>query len=206
MLSMSRNYVLVLSYEMLLIFSLLHYRQSLLQACRGFQSLFHEAREKAIRAISFAKVLRKDLEIGAEYHFNCEGPEAFLKKLEETKHIRVLASHHTDQLMFVPEYLSNRHKYILQLLDMIVAHDYETPSDFEDNEERDEEHESPEDGYLLVMSYPDGPSPSVSWNGATVRIYPTAENTIALCHLKVPFKSDLTSILTAAYFLLAIII
>ena len=33
------------------------------EAFRGFQSLFGEARERAVKAISFAKLLRKDLEV-----------------------------------------------------------------------------------------------------------------------------------------------
>ena len=38
-------------------------RKSLFEAFRGFQSLFGEARERAVKAIAFAKLLRKDLEV-----------------------------------------------------------------------------------------------------------------------------------------------
>ena len=38
-------------------------RKSLFEAFRGFQALFGEARERAVKAIAFAKLLRKDLEV-----------------------------------------------------------------------------------------------------------------------------------------------
>ncbi len=37
-------------------------RHQVYEACRGFQSVFGEARERAVKALAFAKTLRKDLE------------------------------------------------------------------------------------------------------------------------------------------------
>ena len=36
-------------------------------ACRGFQSVFAEAKERSQKALAFAKTLRKDLEVSAEF-------------------------------------------------------------------------------------------------------------------------------------------
>ena len=44
-------------------------RKSLFEAFRGFQSLFGEARERAVKAIAFAKLLRKDLEVRILFGF-----------------------------------------------------------------------------------------------------------------------------------------
>ena len=44
-------------------FHISYSRKSLFEAFRGFQTLFGEARERAVKAIAFAKLLRKDLEV-----------------------------------------------------------------------------------------------------------------------------------------------
>ena len=58
------------------------------EAFRGFQSLFGESRERAGKAISFAKLLRKDLEVSAEFSTIGSSDELMLK-LEETGHVQV---------------------------------------------------------------------------------------------------------------------
>jgi mitogen-activated protein kinase kinase kinase 4 len=73
----------------------------MLMACRGIQSVFHEARERALRAVAFAKTLRKDLEIAAS--FELLAPlEHFLLGLWQAGHVRVVAPHSCSHLMFVP--------------------------------------------------------------------------------------------------------
>ncbi len=39
--------------------SFLDFRQAIIKTCRNFKVLFHEARERASKALSFAKMLRK---------------------------------------------------------------------------------------------------------------------------------------------------
>ena len=64
------------------------YRKTLFEAFRGFQSLFGEARERSVKAIAFAKLLRKDLEVSAEFSIT-GSPSEFLIKLRETGHVQV---------------------------------------------------------------------------------------------------------------------
>ena len=64
------------------------FRKTLYEALRGFQSLFGEARERTFKAISFAKLLRKDLEVSAEFDL-IGGFDELLLKLEETDHVQV---------------------------------------------------------------------------------------------------------------------
>uniref|UniRef100_A0A8D0GDA6 Mitogen-activated protein kinase kinase kinase N-terminal domain-containing protein n=1 Tax=Sphenodon punctatus TaxID=8508 RepID=A0A8D0GDA6_SPHPU len=42
-------------------------RRSVIETSRALKELFHEARERASKALGFAKILRKDLEIAAEF-------------------------------------------------------------------------------------------------------------------------------------------
>ena len=47
-----------------------------------------EARERSVKAISFAKLLRKDLEVAAEFSFS-QNTEAVLNRLHLTGHVQV---------------------------------------------------------------------------------------------------------------------
>ena len=50
--------------------------------------MFVEARERIFKAVAFAKLLRKDLEVSAE--FSLKGnPSDLIKKLCQTKHVKV---------------------------------------------------------------------------------------------------------------------
>ena len=76
-------------------------RKILFEALRGYQSLFVEARERAVKAIAFAKILRKDLEVSAEFSLKGNPVDVF-SKLQETKHVKV---------MDIPEFFTHcRHK------------------------------------------------------------------------------------------------
>ena len=50
--------------------------------------MFGEARERTFKAISFAKLLRKDLEVSAEFDLT-GGFDELLLKLKETNHVQV---------------------------------------------------------------------------------------------------------------------
>ena len=86
------------------------------EALRGYQSLFVEARERAVKAIAFAKILRKDLEVSAEFGVKGD-PYGLLKRLQETRHVKVLAPN-CDLQIFVPACISKHQESVLQLLDM----------------------------------------------------------------------------------------
>ena len=82
-------------------------RKTLYEALRGFQSLFGEARERTFKAISFAKLLRKDLEVSAEFNLT-GGFDELMIKLQETEHVQVrillkyLSIHDTNILGLCP--------------------------------------------------------------------------------------------------------
>ncbi|CAL4229454.1 unnamed protein product, partial [Meganyctiphanes norvegica] len=76
-------------------------RRSLQRRCRDLQVLLGETRERSLRAVGLAKMLRKDLEIAAEFVLNSH-PEVVLKRLLETGHIRVIAPHSQNHFIFIP--------------------------------------------------------------------------------------------------------
>ena len=55
---------------------------------RSYQSLFGEARERAVKAVAFAKLLRKDLEVSAEFELK-SGAGELLSRLQATGHVKV---------------------------------------------------------------------------------------------------------------------
>ena len=91
-------------------------RKILFEALRGYQSLFVEARERAVKAIAFAKILRKDLEVSAEFGVKGDPMDVY-ERLQETRHVKVLAPN-CDLQIFVPACISKHQESVLQLLDM----------------------------------------------------------------------------------------
>ncbi len=69
------------------------------EACRGFQSVFGEARERAVKALAFAKTLRKDLEVSAE--FSVTSADLLMDRLAASGHVRVLAPHTQKHQIFI---------------------------------------------------------------------------------------------------------
>lgn len=76
------------------------FRHQIYEACRGFQAVFHEARERAIKGVAFAKTLRKDFEVSAEYAMNITAPEV-IQRLYETGHVRIVAPLSSKHLIFI---------------------------------------------------------------------------------------------------------
>ncbi|XP_077977573.1 mitogen-activated protein kinase kinase kinase 4-like [Glandiceps talaboti] len=149
-------------------------KTTILESCRGFKELFHETRERASKALGFAKLLRKDLEIAAEFAPAVPVNE-LLTTLRDSGHVRVLASHSSDYLLFIPQFLKDNQIQILQLLDVTCG-----------NEDVSDQGQDNTDGYLLLIkadSSVDGLSPV--WDGDTVRVHPTVETTIALADVEV---------------------
>ena len=63
----------------------------LFEAFRGFQTLFGESRERALKGVAFAKLLRKDLEVSAEFGVTAR-PDELLKRLYTTGYVQVRVS------------------------------------------------------------------------------------------------------------------
>ncbi|XP_023342644.1 mitogen-activated protein kinase kinase kinase 4 isoform X2 [Eurytemora carolleeae] len=143
-------------------------RKRLLEAFRGFQTLFSEARERSVKAISFAKLLRKDLEVSAEFSMS-RSTEDVLNRLHHTGHVQVIAPHSRQHLIFIPNSIKNKEDHILQLLDMHCG---------QDTTNQDINH-----GYLVLMEH--GISDVPLWHGETKFVKPTAETTISLSQIEV---------------------
>ena len=59
-----------------------------LEACRNYKKLFNETRQRAAKALGFAKMLQKDLGIAAEYKV-ITGLKEIFHLLKETRHVKV---------------------------------------------------------------------------------------------------------------------
>ncbi|XP_076372525.1 mitogen-activated protein kinase kinase kinase 4-like isoform X2 [Tachypleus tridentatus] len=148
-----------------------HYKKGILQTCRMFKKTFEESSHQARQAVAFAKALRKDLEIAAEFKALVSSEE-LLRRLQETGHMRVIAPHSSSHVMFVPGYLKGNEHYIWQLVDMTCGHG-ECSGHFD------------QDGYLLMMQYDPAAIEDLPWMGPTVVLEPTAQATISLSHVEV---------------------
>ena len=60
----------------------------LIKTCREIKTLFTRMREWASEALGFAKLLRKDLEISAEFEIKVKSRD-LMDVLQSTKHVRV---------------------------------------------------------------------------------------------------------------------
>ncbi|ESO84956.1 hypothetical protein LOTGIDRAFT_168212 [Lottia gigantea] len=153
------------------------YRHCLQQTCRGFKNLFNEARERASKALGFAKMLRNDLEIAADFNVTVSTKQ-LLDKLQLTNHVRVMAPVSAGYLMFIPDRITSNKELILQLLNVTCGREESTlPPDLENN-----------NGYLVMVRC-EGTADHVLecpiWNGDVLEVAPTAETAIALSHIEV---------------------
>ncbi|XP_071955279.1 mitogen-activated protein kinase kinase kinase 4-like isoform X2 [Antedon mediterranea] len=136
--------------------------------CRRIKQLFYEARERTSRALSFAKMLRKDLEIAAEFHLSVSTGR-LLQDLENSKHVRIKLDS-PGHMLFVPEHIKENIQQIRQLLSDLCGRD-----DFIQSSP------SSEEGYLLLVK-----SEEVDiWRGDCVDVPLNVERTIALVDIQV---------------------
>ncbi|XP_071530903.1 mitogen-activated protein kinase kinase kinase 4 [Panulirus ornatus] len=147
-------------------------KKRLLQRCRALQVLLAETRERSLRAAGLAKMLRKDLEIAAEFSL-CDEPSIVLERLRETDHIRVVAPHSQNHFIFVPGRIKDKREYIWHLLDMRVG-------GIGMNHEEDDE-----GGYMILMRCDEYDNLSKLWAGDVIEIEPTADCTITLSRVLV---------------------
>ncbi|KAG1675911.1 Mitogen-activated protein kinase kinase kinase 4 [Nymphon striatum] len=154
-------------------------RQNILSACREYKQVLHLVREKC-RVMAFAKMLRKDLEIAAEYQLNNNSLECklnFLDLLYQTNHVRVVAPHSKGYLMFIPGVIQDDKKLLWQLMQTISGHSTE-------NKSQDMSLLTNSNGYLLIMHYDDEYDHLLSWKGTAIIMEANAENTIILSHVE----------------------
>ncbi|XP_046391955.1 mitogen-activated protein kinase kinase kinase 4 isoform X2 [Ischnura elegans] len=179
----------------------------MLAACRSLHSIFTEARERALKGISFAKTLRKDLEIAASFSLS-SSPQNLLKRLQQTDHVRVIAPNACKHLIFIPGFIRHCPEQIRKLVNMNCSvGDYmgvgsEKSSGTVGLAAFGQEMSSPSNPtapvslcapgpqcgvYLLLVRVDSSNDSSNDWNweGECVSLQPTAEIIVTLSHVEV---------------------
>ncbi|XP_063954186.1 mitogen-activated protein kinase kinase kinase 4-like [Lytechinus pictus] len=145
-------------------------------SCRKFRELFHEVRDRAAKALGFAKMLSKDLEIASEFTLNTSVGD-LMNNLKLSGHIKVLLTSFPGYQVFVPQHLHQNTPQILQLLnDLCGREDFLSTSD----------PSSPDasDGYLLLVKDEEREMES-KWVGEMTSVNPNIETTIATSDIQV---------------------
>ncbi|XP_071376322.1 mitogen-activated protein kinase kinase kinase 4 isoform X1 [Centroberyx affinis] len=153
-------------------------RRSVIETSRSLKELFHEARERASKALGFAKMLRKDLEIAADFSIT-SGVTCLLEALKERNYVKVQIPGLEELEVFVPCGLMHQRPLILQLLNAAAGKDCSKEPD-----------EMPEDeAYLLMIKHGAGDSPTGSdwaqWDGELLKLVPQMETVDTLRAMKV---------------------
>ncbi|TRY93363.1 hypothetical protein DNTS_032857, partial [Danionella cerebrum] len=145
---------------------------------RSLKELFHEARERASKALGFAKMLRKDLEIAAEFSLT-SGVPSLLQALKAKNYVKVQIPGLEELQVFVPCDLMEQRLVILQLLNAAAGKDC--------SKEPDEMVE--DEAYLLMSKHRGGESNAdgawTEWDGAVLKLLPQMETVDTLRAMKV---------------------
>ncbi|XP_025057785.1 mitogen-activated protein kinase kinase kinase 4 isoform X2 [Alligator sinensis] len=142
-------------------------RRSVIETSRALKELFHEARERASKALGFAKMLRKDLEIAAEFMLSAPVRE-LLNALKTKEYVKVQIPGLENLQVFVPNGISGEKSVILQLLNAAAGKDCSKDSE-----------EVAYEAYLLMTKYSEKDHESDGswsmWEGQPVKIVPQVE-------------------------------
>ncbi|XP_035646884.2 mitogen-activated protein kinase kinase kinase 4-like isoform X3 [Oncorhynchus keta] len=158
-------------------------RRSVIETSRSLKELFHEARERASKALGFAKMLRKDLEIAADFSIT-SGVPCLLEALMERNYVKVQIPGLEELEVFVPCSLMNQRALILQLLNAAAGKDCSKEPD---------EMMAEDEAYLLMSKHGAGDSPCEAgqaavqwqWDGELVKLVPQMETVDTLRAMKV---------------------
>uniref|UniRef100_A0AAR2J3B1 Mitogen-activated protein kinase kinase kinase 4 n=1 Tax=Pygocentrus nattereri TaxID=42514 RepID=A0AAR2J3B1_PYGNA len=153
-------------------------RRWVIEASRFLKELFHEARERASKALGFAKMLRKDLEIAADFSL-ASGVPCILQALKERNCVKVQIPGLEELQVFVPCSLMEQRSTILQLLNAAAGKECSKEPD-----------EMPEDeAYLLMSKHGAGDAPAeagwAQWDGTVLKLVPQMETVDTLRAMKV---------------------
>ncbi|XP_044277489.1 mitogen-activated protein kinase kinase kinase 4 isoform X6 [Varanus komodoensis] len=152
-------------------------RRSVIETSRALKELFHEARERASKALGFAKRLRKDLEIAAEFTLSSPVCE-FLSALKAQQYTKVQIPGLENLQIFVPGSLAGEKTIILQLLNTAAGKDCSKDSD-----------EVAGEPFLLMTKHSDkdheGDNSWSTWEGQPVKIVPQVETIDTLRSMQV---------------------
>ncbi|XP_072247259.1 mitogen-activated protein kinase kinase kinase 4 isoform X1 [Leuresthes tenuis] len=153
-------------------------RRSVIETSRSLKELFHEARERASKALGFAKMLRKDLEVAADFRIT-SGVTCLLEALKKRNYVKVQIPGLDELQVFVPFGLMDQRALILQLLNAAAGKDC--------SKEPDEIVE--DDAYLLISKHRAGDSTTDSkwaqWDGELLKLVPQMETVDTLRAMKV---------------------
>ncbi|XP_064174372.1 mitogen-activated protein kinase kinase kinase 4 isoform X2 [Anguilla rostrata] len=153
-------------------------RRSVIETSRSLKELFHEARERASKALGFAKMLRKDLEIAADFSI-AAGIPGLLSALKAKNCVKVQIPGLEELQVFVPSGLVSQRPVILQLLNAAAGKDC--------SKEHDEMVD--DEAYLLMSKQGAGDSPTEAdwarWEGALLKLVPQTETVDTLRAMKV---------------------
>ncbi|XP_071337008.1 mitogen-activated protein kinase kinase kinase 4 isoform X2 [Trachinotus anak] len=153
-------------------------RRSVIETSRSLKELFHEARERASKALGFAKMLRKDLEVAADFSIT-NGVTCLLEALKKRNHVKVQIPGLEELQVFVPCCLMDQRPLILQLLNAAAGKDCsKEPEEIADDE-----------AYLLMSKHKAGDSSTDSdwaqWEGELLKLVPQMETVDTLRAMKV---------------------
>ncbi|XP_057611508.1 mitogen-activated protein kinase kinase kinase 4 isoform X1 [Chionomys nivalis] len=152
-------------------------RRSVIEISRALKELFHEARERASKALGFAKMLRKDLEIAAEFVLSASVQE-LLDVLKAKQYVKVQIPGLENLHVFVPDSLAEEKRIILQLLNAATGKDCSKDPD-----------DVFIDAFLLLTKHGDRARDSEdgwgTWESRTVKIVPQVETVDTLRSMQV---------------------
>ncbi|RMC12652.1 hypothetical protein DUI87_10176 [Hirundo rustica rustica] len=152
-------------------------RRSVIETSRALKELFHEARERASKALGFAKMLRKDLEIAAEFALSAPVRD-LLNALKTKEYVKVQIPGLESLQVFVPGSIAGEKSVILQLLNAAAGKDCSKDSD-----------ELTYEAYLLMTKHSDKDHESddswSAWEGQPVKVVPQVETVDTLRTMQV---------------------
>ncbi|XP_008572827.1 PREDICTED: mitogen-activated protein kinase kinase kinase 4 [Galeopterus variegatus] len=160
-------------------------RRSVIEISRALKELFHEARERASKALGFAKMLRKDLEIAAEFILSAPVRD-LLDVLKSKQYVKIQIPGLENLQVFVPDTLAKEKSIILQLLNAAAGKDCSKESD-----------DVLIDAYLLLTKHSDRACDSddswVAWEAQPVKIVPQVEtvDTLRSMQIQIPGLENL---------------
>uniref|UniRef100_A0A4W5M5K1 Mitogen-activated protein kinase kinase kinase 4 n=1 Tax=Hucho hucho TaxID=62062 RepID=A0A4W5M5K1_9TELE len=149
-------------------------RRSVIETSRSLKELFHEARERASKALGFAKMLRKVRETAVFVFLHFLSAYFYLVQIPGLEELEV----------FVPCSLMDQRALILQLLNAAAGKDCSKEPD---------EMMAEDEAYLLMSKHGAGDSPGEAsqaavqwqWDGELVKLVPQMETVDTLRAMKV---------------------
>ncbi|RXG51758.1 Mitogen-activated protein kinase kinase kinase 4 [Armadillidium vulgare] len=140
-----------------------YFKKKLVLRCRALQEIIGEARERALRAIALAKMLKLDLEVAIEAKHLPDDISSLFDTLNKTHHVLVKGHSLKNLIIFVPESLVKTPEDILSILQIRVGES--------------------SDKYLILLNAPS--RTESKWCGQSFTLSLNADCVIALSRVQV---------------------